>query len=130
MGNSQQILITAFLTSLIVAWSLRKRNPWRRFRIFFLVIFFAAWAGGAWIEPAGIIIKEMIWMPVGFISLLTGIMISASLPLQNYFNKKKTDYDEDAIPDNINWSVWLLLIFLILSVLAAYLLRERALQIL
>lgn len=78
-------IVTEFIGALIIAliigavfyYGFKRRGPWA-FWVFLLILFFAAWAGSFWIEPAGPLIWGFAWLPLFFWVFIVALAIAAA----------------------------------------------------
>jgi hypothetical protein len=115
------IFLFSLLFGGISAYLFKKRNPWGVFWIFFLVIFFAAWAGSFWIKPIGPMVMGVSWIPSFAISFFIAVLIAAAT---SETNKKPSIVSDGQASTGITVSafVWIIMIFLIFSVVGGYML--------
>lgn len=71
------VLLTAVFFGLF-----RTRGPWASLVLFFLVIFLASWAGGAWIAPFGPVLWGISFLPFLLVGLIIALMLAAAAPTQ------------------------------------------------
>jgi hypothetical protein len=124
MSGVIQVSVLAFVFSLIAAYSFRRRNPWGTFWLYFLIIFFASWAGGIWIKPVGPVLLGVAWIPTLAIAFFMALAIAASAKYAGFNDQVKVQEVRVDLPDEglkISVLAWLLLISLILTVLAGLL---------
>jgi hypothetical protein len=122
MVGAINLSVAAFICSLIAAYSFRKRNPWGTFWLFFLIIFFASWAGGLWIKPVGPSFLGIAWIPTLAIAFFVALIIAASAGYvanseDVRIQEIKEQFDDQDL--KISRLAWMLLIILIFTVIAA-----------
>ena len=78
-----QLIYALFFATLLTAvffGLFRTRGPWSSLVLFFLVIFLATWAGGAWLSPFGPVLWGASLLPFLFVGLIIALMLAASAP--------------------------------------------------
>lgn len=70
-------LVIALIIGAIFYYGFKRRGPWS-FWVFLLILFFAAWAGSFWIEPAGPVIWGFAWLPLFFWVFILAVAIAAA----------------------------------------------------
>jgi len=77
-------LLFAFVIGLvftgIFAIGFGRRGPWASIPVFFLLVFLAAWVGGAWAAPIGPLLWGGYWLPFAFMGLLIALLLVAAAP--------------------------------------------------
>lgn len=56
------------------------RGPWPSVLWFFLILFFATWAIGTWVQPVGPRVWEVPWLTFLIVALLVALLIAAATP--------------------------------------------------
>jgi hypothetical protein len=74
--------VFAILLTLIFTTLFRRKGPWSRGLVFFLVVFLAAWAGGVWLLPFGPTLFGVSWLPFLIGGLFVALILAAALPPQ------------------------------------------------
>ncbi|MFO7462127.1 MAG: hypothetical protein R6X07_16035 [Desulfatiglandales bacterium] len=69
------LLLTAAFFALF-----RTKGPWSSIVLFFLVIFLASWAGGAWLTPFGPGLWGISFLPFLLVGLIFALLLAASAP--------------------------------------------------
>jgi hypothetical protein len=69
------VLLTALFFALF-----RTKGPWSSIVLFFLVIFLASWAGGAWLAPFGPLLWGIPFLPFLFVGLIFALLLAAAAP--------------------------------------------------
>jgi len=64
----------------IFAIGFGRRGPWASIPVFFLIVFLAAWAGGAWATPVGPPLFGVFWLPFLFMGLAIALLLAAAAP--------------------------------------------------
>jgi hypothetical protein len=73
-------LVIGLILTGIFAFGFGRRGPWASVPIFFLVVFLAAWVGGAWAAPVGPLLWGGYWLPFAFMGLLIALLLVAAAP--------------------------------------------------
>jgi len=116
-------LCMAMLFTLVFAVGLRRTGPWANIRIFFLVVFLAAWAGGLWISPAGPVFIGIAWLPILLFSFLLAVLLASFTPPQRPEPKVETITevkDKETAVRAFGAFFWILLIGLVVIILLGY----------
>ncbi|MFP4563184.1 MAG: hypothetical protein ACLFRY_07710 [Spirochaetia bacterium] len=74
--------VFAVLLTLIFSTLFRRKGPWSRGLVFFLVVFLAGWAGGVWLLPFGPTLFGISWLPFLIAGLFVALILAAALPPQ------------------------------------------------
>ncbi len=74
--------VFAVLLTLIFSTLFRRKGPWSRGLVFFLIVFLAAWAGGVWLLPFGPTLFGVTWLPFLIAGLFVALILAAALPPQ------------------------------------------------
>ena len=74
--------VFAVLLTLIFTTLFRRKGPWSRGMVFFLLVFLAAWAGGIWLLPFGPTLFGVSWLPFLLAGLFVALILAAALPPQ------------------------------------------------
>ncbi|MBD3272096.1 MAG: hypothetical protein GF384_06115, partial [Elusimicrobia bacterium] len=56
-------LAVGVILTIVFSQIFRKRGPWESLLVFFLIVFFGAWAGGVWFRPFGPLFLGRYWIP-------------------------------------------------------------------
>lgn len=75
-------LSSALIVSVLFGFAMRRRIPRTGFLGFFLILFFATWAGGIWIGPLGPPFRGIYWLPFVLVAVLVGFLLAALAPRQ------------------------------------------------
>lgn len=70
-------LVIALIIGALFYYGFKRRGPWA-FWVFLLILFFTAWAGSFWIEPAGPLIWGFAWLPIFFWVFIVALVIAAA----------------------------------------------------
>lgn len=73
-------LFFALLLSALFIVLFRTKGPWSSVVIFFLVIFLATWAGGAWLAPFGPAPWGIPFLPFLLVGLVLALLLAAATP--------------------------------------------------
>jgi hypothetical protein len=139
-------IVIALILTLLFS-QLAGRSGTKKFRgaagwVFFLILFFAMWAGGLWIYPAGPAFWGISWLPALFVGLATALLLSATdiFPygttrknspdtpaLQNREDGEIVRTKEDRRREGLAISVffWALLAILAVAIIAGYLVNSQ-----
>jgi hypothetical protein len=102
----------------------KRRGPWPALLGLFLVTFFAAWAGGLWLNPAGSTVEGTYWLPMLLVAFIFATMLGAVIPPEIPRPKVETISqikEEEAIAKKVfTISFWVLLVTLVLAVILGY----------
>jgi magnesium-transporting ATPase (P-type) len=114
-------ILIAFVIALIVALAFSPREKGATVApliVFFLVLFFAALAGGYWITPFGPMIWGIAWMPLVFIVLIVAILFAAPSPYERT-RTKATEVQQSATGlAAVGALTWIILFTLLIAILA------------
>ncbi|WNM63282.1 hypothetical protein [Candidatus Nitrospira neomarina] len=72
--------VIGLIFTAIFAFGFGRRGPWASVPIFFLLVFLAAWVGGAWAAPAGPPLWGGYWLPFAFMGFLISLILVAAAP--------------------------------------------------
>lgn len=72
--------VIGLLFTAIFALGFNRRGPWASIPVFFLLVFLAAWVGGAWAAPAGPALWGVYWLPFAVMGLLIALILAAAAP--------------------------------------------------
>lgn len=70
-------LLLATFVVLVLTGGLRRTGPWDSVIWLFLVVFLGIWAFGAWAEPVGPSVGDVVWLPFLFAALFLGLLLAA-----------------------------------------------------
>lgn len=85
------LLIVLFVTLLVggAFAAAGARGPWPGVIWFFLVLFFATWAIGAWAQPVGPRAWGVHWLTFLVVALLIALLIAAATPRERYASRNR-----------------------------------------
>lgn len=116
-------LLLALVLTAVFSGSYRHRGPMNGLAIFFLIIFLAAWSGQLWIPPVGPNAFGVAWLPFTSVAFLIAILLvaAASSTGRNAPAPTEKVTPEEAAPIlAIGLFFWLLLLFLLASIILGY----------
>lgn len=117
--------IIALFFTIIFSLGFGRRGPWASTPIFFLLVFLAAWVGGAWAAPIGPPLWGGYWLPFAFTGLLIALILVAAAPspqssveiADREIERKEERQTEVAF----EIFFWILLLIMILAIVSRYL---------
>lgn len=118
-------LLIALVVTLVFAAVFRRVGPWYSVLAFFIIVFFASWAGGIWLPPAGPSLWGGSWLPFLVVAVIVAILLAATAP-----TLPRREGREAATPDTekekkaaavFGIFFWLLLVALGITIIARYL---------
>ena len=121
-------LLFAFVIGLILtgifALGFGRRGPWASIPIFFLLVFLAAWVGGAWAAPVGPILWGGYWLPFAFMGLLIALLLVAAAPTPKTtveIGDRQVERQEDRQTEvAFELFFWVLVVIMIVAILSRY----------
>lgn len=115
------VLAVALLLTLVFAFGLRgQRNKVMLF-MFFLVLFFATWAGVLWLNPVEFPGWGQSWLPFLVIGLIFALLIAAFIPPSRpALTPQESEQPMEPGGVRINFLFWILLIVLGVAVAMFY----------
>lgn len=130
-------LVAMILSLLFIPWTSAEREAEGTSAVsallfFFLILLFATWAGGVWVEPFGPPIMGVAWLPFLFVGLLVALLIAAATEpsRRRYMGNQRrvpprggaTTNEETAEFAAAAFGVlfWILLVVLIVAVVSSY----------
>ncbi|MEW5745957.1 MAG: hypothetical protein AB1805_11045 [Nitrospirota bacterium] len=120
-------LLIAIAVTFVFAVVFRRVGPWFSVIVFFFVIFFAAWAGGIWLPPAGPSLWGIYWVPFLVVALIFAFLLAATAPAL-----PKREGRESPTPDTekekqaaavFGIFFWILMVALGVTIIARYITR-------
>lgn len=119
-------LIIALIVAAIFHYGLGRRGPWA-FWAFLLILFFTAWAGSFWIEPAGPALWGFAWLPLFFLVFMVALLIAAAGGEENrtrYNRSLETETTGDEVTESeagaaaaLGFFFWFLLGILLIAII-------------
>ncbi|MFW6154255.1 MAG: hypothetical protein ACOC95_03465 [Planctomycetota bacterium] len=75
-------LLLAVIFSIILAYPLGRRapGPLEGLLFFFLILFLAIWAAGAWVRPVGPAVYDVPWLVFLVVGLILSLILAAASP--------------------------------------------------
>lgn len=115
-------LVIALLFTAIFPIGMRGYRGVHAFLIFFLLLFFAVWAGGIWLTPVGYGYPWLIFLLVGlFIALLIAAVLPPAVPpAHRTGGEPQPSPVEIATFVTINAFFWLFLVGLLIAIIVGY----------
>lgn len=121
-------LLFAFVFGLVLtgifAVGFGRRGPWASIPVFFLLVFLAAWVGGAWAAPVGPPLWGGYWVPFAFMGLLIALLLVAAAPApQSTVEIKDPEAErKEARQTEVAFEIffWVLLIIMIVAIMSRY----------
>jgi hypothetical protein len=119
-------LVIGLLFAAIFPMGMRGYRGGYAFLIFFLLLFFATWAGGVWLTPIGYAYPWFVFLLIG---LFLALFIAALLPPAPPPRKKQKEpgteptASEAATIVTVNAFFWILLIGLMIAIILGYFFR-------
>jgi hypothetical protein len=121
-------LAIALFYTVIFTVAGRRAKSWRRIVLFFLIIFFAAWAGGVWITPVGPVFLGVYWLTFFIVGLVFALLLEGLNAVSGGAKPKPKDEDnvEEKEIEKVVSYVFLILFFaFVIIIVAGYLHRVR-----
>lgn len=121
-------LIFTLVLIALFASAFDNRGPWDSVLAFFIVLLLATWAGGAWIYPFGPVLWGGVWMPFLVMAVIVAVLLAAAVPpdRSRYGPPEQIDPEREeaaalAVLGTLGFFFWILVVFLIIAIVAAYL---------
>jgi hypothetical protein len=114
------VLLTAVFAGLV-----GRSGPWASAWLFFLVLFFASWAGGLWITPIGPSVWGIYWFPFLFVGVVVALLLASAADRPDRAAPAPRPEEADPAAPVITAAiatmlVWVLLVVLVLPIVIAY----------
>jgi len=123
-------LLSALFSSLLLTGIfcalLRTKGPWSSIVLFFLVIFLASWAGGAWLIPFGPVLLGIHFFPFLLVGLIFALLLAAAAPLEQEGSAGEHVDPQEKRRERVTAAIalslffWLLIGTLLVSIIARY----------
>jgi hypothetical protein len=115
------LLVGVVLTALF-ALVFGNVGPWQTWWLFLLIVFLAAWAGGAWVTPFGPTLFEVYWLPFLLVGLLFAILLAAVPPAEprTYGRTMTQERAEETAAIAVSFFFWVFVMGLLLVIVLAY----------
>jgi hypothetical protein len=117
-------LVIGLLFTVIFAIGFGRRGPWSSIPVFFLLVFLAAWVGGAWAAPIGPPLWGGYWLPFAFMGFLIALLLVAAAPATRSSVEIKDPAAEqrEERQAEIAFEIffWILLITMIIGIVSRY----------
>jgi energy-coupling factor transporter transmembrane protein EcfT len=118
--------VSLFLTVVFAVISRRPKTR-RQVLLFFLIIFFGAWAGGIWLTPVGPVLLGAYWLSFFVVGLIFALVLEAvaafSRPQREPQEIQSDVREEGEIESVLGVFIWILLAVLVLAVVLGYIHR-------
>ncbi|MEJ2683839.1 MAG: hypothetical protein P8Z71_05535 [Candidatus Sulfobium sp.] len=114
---SYVLVITLVLTA-VFAVGFRRQRTWPVVLVFFVILFLATWAVGAWIRPPA----GMSWLPYLVVGLLFALLLTALIPLSRAVRNDRSKEAEEKTVAIVVFDLffWILVIGLIAAIIVRY----------
>jgi hypothetical protein len=122
------IAVSLFLTVVFAAVG-RQAKSRKRVLIFFLIVFFGAWAGGIWLTPIGPVFLGVYWLSFFVVGLVFALILesvivfSAPSAQAEPAAKKRDAKEEQEIESILGIFIWILLAVLAGAIVLGYICR-------
>lgn len=120
-------LVLAVIFVPLVGWrrpGMSREKQASAFWFFFLVLFLATWAGGAWIAPMGPLLWGVPWLSFLLVGLVVALLLAAVAPprsrTHSHHSVHSSTGGEAAISAGLGLFFWLLMLLLLFATVAAY----------
>ena len=117
-------LVIGIIFTGIFAIGFGRRGPWASIPVFFILVFLAAWVGGAWAAPIGPPLWGGYWLPFAFMGLLVALLLVAAAPapqstveIQNPAAERREERQAEVAFEIF---FWILLITMIIAIVSRY----------
>ncbi len=117
-------LAIALIISAIFSFGFRRRGPWGRFWVFFIILFLAIWASDIWLPPTGPYWGGIHWFPPLAVGILLALILAAATPPEMRENERPERASGSAPPNPeppgyvaLGVFFWIFLIILIVGVI-------------
>jgi len=115
-------------TALSLVYRHQGMRPGSGFWFFFLVLFFAIWAGGVWLAPNGPELASVYWLNFIWIGLTVALLLAAAIaPRRIYLESlsrmrvRSSELRFEVEPGSVfNLSFWVLILLLAAGILSHY----------
>lgn len=119
-------LIIALVFTGIFAIGFNRRGPWASLPVFFLLVFLAAWMGGAWASPLGPILWGGHWVPYAMMGLFIALLLAAasnpdSQSTVEIKDRKEEQRESQKTAVAFELFFWILIITLAIAIVSRYL---------
>ena len=122
-------LAVALFLTVVFAVIGRQAKSARRVLIFFVVVFFGAWAGGIWLTPVGPVLLGVYWLSFFAVGLIFALVMEAMAAVSGEAGAKnaedeKTDTKEEGEIESVMWIFfWILIGGFVAAIVFGYLRR-------
>ena len=123
-------LVFAFVIALVFAVLLAAVLGWRHpasgdagvggaVLFAFLILFFATWVGGVWVQPFGPVAWGTAWLPFVLVAIVVMLILAAVAPRRRVVVGREPEAVTAAAV--FTWFFWILLLILVAALVFAYL---------
>jgi thiol:disulfide interchange protein len=112
------VLVSVLLTAIFLL-GLGRKETWRDFLVFFVLVFLATWAGGLWVTPVGPSVWGVYWVPFLFAGLMFALLLAATAPPRRPRSLPEQDEqarEEKKIEREVGWLFWVLIATLVATI--------------
>lgn len=105
----------------------RRTKSGSRIVLFFLIIFFAAWAGGVWVTPVGPVFLGVYWLTFFIVGLVFALLLEALNALSGAPKSRVKDIDmeEKEIEKVVSYVFLILFLAFVIIIIAGYIHRMK-----
>jgi Ca2+/H+ antiporter len=117
--------VSLFLT-VVFAVIGRQAKSRRRVIVFFVIVFFGAWAGGVWLSPVGPVFLGVYWLAFFVVGLIFALVLEgvAAFTERSAEAERKADQsdtqEEGEIESVLGVFIWILLAVLVAAIAVGY----------
>lgn len=118
-------LAIALFYTVVFAVAGRRAKSGPRILLFFLIVFFAAWAGGVWIAPVGPVFLGVYWLTFFVVGLVFSLLLEGLNAISGAPKSRAQDIDleETEIEKVVSYVFLILFLALIVIIAAGYIHR-------
>jgi hypothetical protein len=121
-------LAVALFLTVVFAVIGRQAKSARRVLIFFIIIFFGAWAGGIWLTPVGPVLLGVYWLSFFAVGLIFALVMEAVAAFSgkslSQSQEEKTDTKEEGEIESVMWIFfWVLIVGFVAAIVFGYVRR-------
>jgi len=121
-------LAVALFLTVVFAVIGRQAKSARRVLIFFVVVFFGAWAGGIWLTPVGPVLLGVYWLSFFAVGLIFALVMEAVAAFPgksvSQSQEEKTDTKEEGEIESVMWIFfWVLIVGFVAAIVFGYVRR-------
>ncbi|MBD3401407.1 hypothetical protein GF420_00820 [candidate division GN15 bacterium] len=120
--------VVALILSLILAglagWQYPGRvGIWPSLLLLFFILFFATWAGGAWLTPVGPVVWGTYWVPFVLVGFIIALLLAAIVPPRRPRSRVEAIEQAEARADTqmaLGVFFWVFFIVVVAAIIARY----------